>query len=174
MLCFAKTASIVGRHVKESFADFKMPTYNHKMGVPCNKERTGTCPHMMLYAMNEMFHVFQGMGANDLKGQHIVAYEILALVSLHCTEQHGSDKKCCNTLSNTYPLVDLSNMDGLECLAWAMYDGIFIPGDPPRLTGHHDWSHIIAGMTLHLIYHGKTVGSIALHVQWCPSMPSGP
>ena len=73
-------------------------------------------------------------------------------------EQHGSDKKCCNTLGDAYPLVDLSDVDGLECLACATYTGVFVPGDPPKLTSHHNWSCIIAGMTLHLIYHGKTVG----------------
>ena len=54
--------------------------------------------------------------------------------------------------------MDLSDVDGLEHLAWVVYNGIFIPGNPPRLISHHDWSCIIAGMTFHLIYHGKTVG----------------
>ena len=38
-----------------------------------------------------------------------------------------------------------------------MYNGIFIPGDLPRLTSHHDWSCIITGMTLCLISCGKTM-----------------
>ena len=126
--------------------------------MPCNRKRTGMCPCMMLYAMDEMFHVFWGVGGNNLDGQCVVAYKILALVSLHCTEQHGSDKKHCNTLSGAYPLVDLSDVDGLEHLAWAVYDCLFIPGNSPRLTSHHDWLHIITGMTLCLIYHGKTAG----------------
>ena len=134
-----------------------MPTYDHKMGTPCNQKRTGTCPCMMLYAIDEMFHILQGMGANDLDGQCIVAYEILALASLCCIEECSSAKKCCNTLSNMYPLVDLTDVDDLEHLSWAVYDGIFIPGDPPMLTSHHDWSHIITATTLCLIFHGKTV-----------------
>ena len=93
---------------------------------------------MMLYAMDEMFHIFLGVGANDLDGQRVVAYKILALASLHCTEQCGSAKKCCNTLSDVYPLVYLTDMDDLEHLALAVYYGVFIPGDPQRLTGHHD------------------------------------
>ena len=35
---------------------------------PVTKKRTGMCPCMMPYVMDEMFHVFQGMGANDLDG----------------------------------------------------------------------------------------------------------
>ena len=71
-------------------------------------------------------------------------------------EQHGSPKKPCNTLGDAYHRVVLSNVNSLECLAWAMYDGVFVPGDPPVLTGHHDWSHIIAGTILHLIFCRKT------------------
>ena len=72
-------------------------------------------------------------------------------------EQHISAKKCWNTLNDMYLLVDLNDKDGLEPLAWAVYNGIFIPGDPPMLTSHYDWLCIIVGTTLHLIYHGKTV-----------------
>ena len=113
-------------------------------------------PHMMLYAMDEMFHIFQGVGPMISTGNASLLTR--SWPWLRCTEWHGSDKKCCNTLGNAYPLVDLTDVDDLECLAWAMYNGIFIPGNPPRLTGHHDWSCIITGMTLHLIYHGKTMG----------------
>ena len=49
-------------------------------------------------------------------------------------------------------------MDGLECLAWAVYDGVFLPGDPPTLIGYHDWKWIIAGTALRLIYQEKTLG----------------
>ena len=99
----------------------------------------------------------KGLGC-ALDRQCIVTYEILALALLYCMEWCGSDKKQCNTLGDVYPLVDLSDVDGLEHLAWAVHKGMFIPGDPPRLTGLHDRSRIIAGMTLCLIYHGKTVG----------------
>ena len=147
------------RHINESLTDFEMPTFDHETGTPCIQKRTGMCPHMMLYAMDEMFHVFWGVGANDVDGQCVVAYKILALVSLCCTEQHSCTKKCCNSLSNMYPLVvDLTDVDDLEQLAWAVYDGVFVLGDPPILTGHHDWSCIITGMTLHLIFHNKTRG----------------
>ena len=161
MLC--KDSKHLWRHVNESLADFEMPMFDREMGMPCILKR----PCMMLYAMDEMFHIFQGMGDSDVNGQRVVACKILTLASLHCMEWHGCAKKCCNTLSDAYPLVDLTDMDNLECLAWAVYDGIFIPGDPPILTGCHDWLHIITGMTLHLIFHG----SIALHVQWHPLMP---
>ena len=54
--------------------------------------------------------------------------------------------------------VDLNDMDSLEHLAWAVYDGVFLPGNPPALTGHHDWEWIIVGATLRFIYQGATAG----------------
>ena len=161
------------RHVNESLTDFKMPTYDCETGVPCNQKRMGMHPHMMLYAMDEMFHIFQGMGANDLDGQHIIAYKILALASLCCTEWCSCTKKGFNSLGNAYSLVDLTDVHDLEHLAWAVYDSVFIPGNPPMLTGHHDWSCIITGMPSTSFSMAKLWRSIALHVQWRPSMPSG-
>ena len=124
--------------------------------MPIALRRTGMCPHMMLYTLDELSCMFWGVGTNNIDGQHVVAYEILTIASLHCTEWHGSPKKPCNTLGDAYPRVVLSDVNGLECLAWAVYDGVFVPGDPPVLTGHHDWSCIIAGTTLCLIFCRKT------------------
>ena len=126
------------------------------MGMPIDLKRTGMHPCMMLYALDELFYMFWGIGTNDIDGQHVIIYEILTLASLCCTEQCGSPKKPCNTLGDAYPRVILSNVNGLECLAWAMYDSMFVSGDPPVLTGHHDWLRIIAGTTLHLIFCRKT------------------
>lgn len=44
------------------------------------------CPEMFLYALDQLFHVFRGVGVNDIKGQH-VAYEILLFALLCCMEQ---------------------------------------------------------------------------------------
>ena len=58
---------------------------------------------MMLYGMDELVDVLKDVGANDLDGPHVVAYEILAFALLHCTEQHSSAKKQHNTLGDAYP-----------------------------------------------------------------------
>ena len=126
------------------------------MGVPINVLRTGTCLHMMLYVLDELFYVYRGVGANDMDGQCIIAYEILTIVLLHWMKWCSNPKKACNTLGNAYSRVKLNNVNGLEGLTWAIYDGVYVPSDPPVLTGHHDWEHIIMRMTLHLIFHGAT------------------
>ena len=53
-------------------------------------------------------------------------------------------------------MVDLNDTDGLEHLAWAIYYGVFLPGDLPMLNGYHDCQWIIAGTTLCLTYQGTT------------------
>ena len=71
-------------------------------------------------------------------------------------EQWGKPKKCHNTCGKAAVRVDLNDMDGLEHLAWAIYDGVFLPGDLRMLTGYHNWQQIIARTMLHLIYRGTT------------------
>ena len=126
------------------------------MGVPIDVLRTGSHPCMLLYMLDELFYVYKGVGGKDVDRQCVVAHKILKIALFHCTECHGSQKKECNTLGAAYPRVNLSDMDGLERLTWAVYDGVYMPGDLLDLTGHHDWEHIIVGTTLCLIYHGRT------------------
>ena len=153
---FSKSNEHLWQHIGVEIADFQTPTYDRGTGDPIDVLRTGSHLRMLLYALDELFYVYKGVGGNDVDGQCVVAYKILRVVPLHCTVQHGSQKKECNNFGAAYPRANLSDVDGLECLAWALYDGVYMPGDPPDLTGHHDWEHIIVGTTLCLIYHGRT------------------
>ena len=137
-------------------ANFQMLTYERGMGAPINVLRTGSHLHMLLYTLDELFYMYKGVGGSDMDGQHVDAYKILKVASLHCMEWCSSQKKKCNTLRAAYQRVNLSDVDGLEHLTWAVYNGVYMPSDLPDLTGHHDWEHIIVGTTLHLIYHGRT------------------
>ena len=153
---FSKSNEHLWWHVNAEIADFQMLTYEWDTGALIDVRRTGSHLCMLLYVLNKLFHVYKGVGVNDVDRQHIVAYKILMVASLHCMERHGSQKKECNTLMAAYPRVNLSDMDGLEHLTWAVYDGVYVPGNPPALTGHHNWERIIVGTTLHLIFCGRT------------------
>ena len=50
----------------------------------------------------------------------------------------------------------LLSADGLEHLAWAVYDGVFVPGDKLALSGHYDWDRVVAGTLICLIFQGQT------------------
>ena len=131
------------QHASETTADFSLLTFDIDDLSPCSVKHMDLHPKMLLYALDELSYVFRGMGANDLDGQCIVAYEILSLASLHCTEQCGKPKEYHKMHGEAYLRVDLNDVHGLECLAWAVYDRVFLPGNPPVLTGHHDWQWII-------------------------------
>ena len=153
---FSKSNEHLWWHVNVEIADFQTPTYEWDKGMPIDVLRTGSHPCMLLYVLDELFYVYKGVGVNDMDGQCIVAYEILMVASLCCTEQCGSQKKECNTLGAAYPRVNLSDINGLEHLTWAVYDGVYMTGDLLALTDYHDWECIITGTTLCLIFCGKT------------------
>ena len=90
---------------------------------------------MLLYALDKLFHVFRGVGANDINAQCIVAYKILSFSLLCCTEQRGKPIDPCKTSGDASTLVDVDDKKGLQWLAWAVYDGMLLPGDPPELQG---------------------------------------
>ena len=94
---FSKSNEHLWQHINVEIDDFQMPTYERDTGVPIDVLRTGSHPHMLLYVLNELFYVYRGVGENDVDRQRVVAYEILTVASIHCMEQHGSQKKECHT-----------------------------------------------------------------------------
>ena len=171
---FSKDYKHLWRHASETAADFTALILHIDDLGPCSVKCMGSHPKMLLYALDELFHVFRGMGTNDLDGQCIVAYENLSFASLHCTEWCGKSKKCHKICSDAYPRVNLNDVDSLEHLAWVVYDGVFLPWNPPTLTGYHDWQWIIAGTTLSLIYQGATAEVHCPHAQSPHTMLSRP
>ena len=81
----------------------------------------------------------------------IVAYEILCLSTLRCTERwHGSEKK---GVLDALSLLNVNDAHHLERLAWAVYDGALLVGEQPELPGNHPWCTVLAGLYRH-IYRG--------------------
>ena len=123
--------------------------------------------------LDELFFVHKRVRANDVNGQCMVTYEILKIALLHCMEWCSSEKKKCNTLGDAYPKVNLSDVNGLEHLAWTIYDEVNMPGDQPALTGYNDWDCIAMGTLLHLIFcrqtdkeHFKPTTIASFNVKW--------
>ena len=81
----------------------------------------------------------------------IVAYEILCLPMLRCTEQwHGLEKK---GVPDALSLLNVNNTHHLECLMWAVYDGALLVGERPELPENWQWCTVLAGLYKH-IYRG--------------------
>ena len=72
------------------------------------------------------------------------------------TAQNGVEVKGL-TLGVAYPHVNIWDVAGLEKLAWAIYDGVYILGRVPALSGYRDWDRIVVGTPIPLIYQGEMV-----------------
>ena len=136
----------------DGVATFKTPTM--ECGTLHNEDmlREGYRPKMLLYALDEPFYIFDQVkwqGGTDKR--LIVAYEILCLSMLQCTEQwHGYEKK---GMPDALSLLNVNDAHHLECLMWAVYDGALLVGKWPELPGNCQWCTVLAGLYKH-IYRG--------------------
>ena len=78
----------------------------------------------------------------------IVAYEILCLSALRCTEWwHGLEKK---GMPDALSLPNVNDGCHLECLTWAVYDGALLVGEQPELPGNHQWCTVMDSLYKHI------------------------
>ena len=73
------------------------------------------------------------------------------------TEWRGSGKAKEQTLGDAYPHINFQDVAWLERLAWAIYDGVFVPDRAPDMSGYQDWDHIVVGTLVPLIYQEEMV-----------------
>ena len=81
----------------------------------------------------------------------VVPYEILCLSMQRCTKWwHGVEK---TDVPDALALLNMNDAHHLECLAWAVYDGVLLVGRQPKLPGNRPWCMGLAGLYKH-IYRG--------------------
>ena len=154
---FAKDNEKLWHLATKHLPNFYSPMYTctplHGRLIPVKMMHVGSQPKMLLYTLNELFHVYHEMGADDDEGLHVVAQEMLSLTWLCCTEHRGKPMPSSQTSGITSTMVDVNVELLLEQLAWAIYDGVLELGHLPPLMGQHDLSQIMVG-AYHLIYRG--------------------
>ena len=108
-------------------------------GSLCNEDvlHDGYQPKMLLYALDEPLYVFdQVKQQQGMDEKIIVAYKILCLSALRCTEwQHGSEKK---GMPDALSLLNVNDAHHLECLGQYM-------------MGHCWW---VSGLSIQETTHG--------------------
>ena len=112
----------------DGIATFKMPTMQH--GTLQNKDILceGYRPKMLLYALNELFYIYdQVKRQRGVDERLVVAYEILGLVVLCCTEQRHRSKK--HGMPDALSLLNINDACHLECLMWVVYDRALLVGE---------------------------------------------
>ena len=140
------------KHKSEGVTSFKMPTM--KRGTLRDKDilHKGYRPKMLLYALDELFYIYdQVKHHRGVDEKLVVAYEILGLTMLRCTECRGWVEK--QGMPDAVPQINLNNTCHLKCLTWAMYDRALLVGSRPELPGDHQWYTGLAGTFKH-IYRG--------------------
>ena len=115
---------------------FKIPTMD--IGSLGHKDimRNSYQPKMLLFALDELFYIYDQIKKQRRADEKIVVtYEILCFSSNWCTErQHGFKK---TSMPNAMALLNVDDAHHLECLAWAVYNGVLLVGPWPKLPGDH-------------------------------------
>ena len=112
----------------------------------------GYRPKMLLYTLDELFYLYDQVKRHrGIDEKFVVAYEILSLAVLHCTEHQGWVEK--SGMPDAMPLVNVNDTRHLECLAWAVYDRALHVGSCPELPGECQSCTMLAGIFKH-IYKG--------------------
>ena len=86
-------------------------------------------------------------------------------------EQRGKPIDPHSTNGDLSTMVDVDDEKGLKQLAWAIYDGVLLPGDPLQLQGQHDWAWIIVHSYC-LVFQGEYDLEQCIHALQHPSMLS--
>ena len=112
-MSFTKDNEKLWHHATKCLLDFYSPTYtstplNGRL-VPVRMLHVGSQPKMLSYTLDELFHVFCGMGADDDDGLCVVAQEMLSLTSLHCTECRGKPMPSSQTSGTASTMVDVND-----------------------------------------------------------------
>ena len=112
----------------------------------------GYRPKKLLYALDELFYIYDQMKCHrDIDEKLVVAYEILSLAMLHCTECQGGVEK--QGVPDAVSQINLNDARHLEHLAWAIYNGALPVGSRPELPGDHQWCTVLVSIYKH-IYRG--------------------
>ena len=111
----------------DGVVSFKTPTMQHgtlqNEDVLCEGYRS----KMLLYALNKLFYIYdQVKRQQGIDERLVMAYEILGLAALCCTEWwHGLEKQ---GMPDALSLLNLNNTCHLEHLTWVVYDGALLVG----------------------------------------------
>ena len=127
---------------------FKMLTLNTDMLCPEDTMRDGYRLKMLLFALDELFYIYsQVKNLRRANEKIVLAYEILCILANWCTDRrHGVEK---TGMPNVLALLNMNDAHHLECLVWAVYDGILLVGPWPKLPGDHSWCTVLAGLHKH-------------------------
>ena len=146
--------------INENLWDFIASTFIH--GNPlnaCMVQHEGHCPKVLLWIMEEFFHISHSLMDTDCDGRVILCYELMMEAEHRFRIKWGGGTGCHRPLSltgNASPcpqdkLEDIAwnkpDSKTLEHLVWSVYNGILSPGPTPKLTGLKSYNQVTRCLT---------------------------
>ena len=113
-----------------------------------------TRPKVLLWIMEEFFHISHDLTDMDHDGRVVLCYELMIEAERRFRIKRGGGTGCrhpSSTTSNATPcppdkLEDVAwnkpDSKTLERLVWSVYDGILSPGPTPKLTGPESYNQV--------------------------------
>ena len=141
--------------INKNIRDFIAPTFI--CGNPfnaCTVRHEGHFLKVLLWIMEEFFHISHSLTDMDHDGRIVLCYELMIEVERRFRIKQGRGTGRCRpsaTTSNASPcprdkLEDAAwnkpDSKTLECLVWSVYDGILSPGPTPKLTGPESYNQV--------------------------------
>ena len=141
--------------INENIRDFIAPTFIR--GNPfnaCMVRREGHRPKVLLWIMEEFFHISHDLTDMDHDGRVVLCYELMIEAERHFRIKRGGGAgrhHPSSTTSNATPcphdkLEDVAwnkpDSKTLERLVWSVYDGILLQGPTPKLMGPESYNQV--------------------------------
>ena len=120
----------------------------------CMVWRKGHRPKVLLWIMEEFFHISHDLTDMDHDGRVVLCYELMIEAEHRFRIKRGGGAGCScptSTTSNATPyppekLEDVAwnkpDSKTLERLVWSVYDGILSPGPTPKLMGPESYNQV--------------------------------
>ena len=99
----------------------------------------GHHPKMFLFLPEEMAYMYTRIGAEDIDGLQVMAYEVLAMAEMRYHLRKRSTNPRDMTWGDAMSHVVLGDLARLERLMWAIFDGVLAAGASPELGPNESW-----------------------------------
>ena len=155
--------------------NFTAPAYtrNDLLHV-CIMMHKGHWSKMFLWMLEEYVHILGWLCEDDRDGLMVLGHELLLLVCSRCCKKRGEGRaSCCPAVLslNHLPACSRDTLEcsvhafkdtiALECLAWVVYDNVWVPGKSLSLSSYESYGQVLQCL---LERHSKNCLCIALYV----------
>ena len=153
----------------------------HTHGNPlevCMVRREGHCPKVLLWMMEEFFHISHSLTDTDCDGHLILCYELMMEAEHHFRIKRGGGaghRRPSSSAGNASPclqdkLEDVAwnkpDSKTLECLVWSVYNGVLSLGPTPKLMGPESYNQVTRCLT------SKVFRGLQVHCPTCGHQPN--